>query len=86
MHTFLQKKDYGFWQQHKQILQRFCNCCWTSIPLIPRQNSYLHYVELQINMLNAQLVEAETLTQDVMHDLHSVKLDISNYAVRAPLL
>jgi chromosome segregation ATPase len=34
----------------------------------------------QINMLNVQLVEAETLTQDVMHDLHSVKLDISNYA------
>ncbi|KAH9532376.1 hypothetical protein CY35_19G090000 [Sphagnum magellanicum] len=34
----------------------------------------------QINMLNLQLVEAETLTQDVMHDLHSVKLDISNYA------
>lgn len=36
---------------------------------------------LQIKALNRDLKEAETLTQDVMRDLHSVKLDISNYAV-----
>ncbi len=41
---------------------------------------------LQISTLNVQLADAESLTQDVMRDLHSVKLDISNYAVRASLL
>jgi hypothetical protein len=35
----------------------------------------------QLSALNGQLKEAETLTQDVMRDLHNVKLDISNYAV-----
>jgi kinesin family protein 15 len=34
----------------------------------------------QISTLNVQLADAESLTQDVMRDLHSVKLDISNYA------
>lgn len=37
--------------------------------------------DAQLKALNEQLMEAETLTQDVMRDLHNVKLDISNYAV-----
>lgn len=36
--------------------------------------------DAQLKALNEQLKEAETLTQDVMRDLHNVKLDISNYA------
>lgn len=36
--------------------------------------------DAQLRELNGQLKEAETLTQDVMRDLHNVKLDISNYA------
>lgn len=46
-----------------------------------RLNSRCPSTMHQVGMLNTRLATAESMTHDVIRDLLSVKLDISNYAV-----